>query len=354
MNVPIFAVLRVRKLKSRSAIDNADKHNLRDTDVPHCAGDNKLVRRLVGAGQPAYSLLERKLKATQAKRRSDSVLAMEIVLSASPEYFRPGAAASAQEYEHKRMMEWARASMSYAREKWMDNILTIDIHLDESTPHLHIIVTPIAQKERKKRGRDEYYTQNVLDANSLFGRAALSQLQDEYASCLEHLGIQRGIRGSKATHQSVKEFYKISNQSTGTTSKVELPLPPLTNRREWVKESSDLINKELARKDALIEYHRRKMAAVNRNITLLQKIGGYLGLGKWFDLFSRLRKELSAAQRNIADLEVKLSQNNEAFEDRVQEEASCITAHYKEAYSKKCKQLDYYRQKEGKYLSLDR
>ncbi|WP_265278070.1 plasmid recombination protein [Nostoc sp. KVJ3] len=43
------------------------------------------------------------------------------------------------------------------------------------------------------------------------GRIKLSKLQDSYAAALAPLGIERGVKGSKATHTKVKEYYQAVN-----------------------------------------------------------------------------------------------------------------------------------------------
>jgi len=49
------------------------------------------------------------------------------------------------------------------------------------------------------------------------GRIKLSKLQDSYAAALAPLGIERGVKGSKATHTKVKEYYQAVNSEPLTT-----------------------------------------------------------------------------------------------------------------------------------------
>src|SRR6476659_9751760 len=50
------------------------------------------------------------------------------------------------------------------------------------------------------------------------GRIKLSKLQDSYAAALAPLGIERGVKGSKATHTKVKEYYQAVNSEPLTAS----------------------------------------------------------------------------------------------------------------------------------------
>lgn len=230
-----FAVLRVRKLKEQNLIRKTDAHNRRLSTVHHADNSGAKYKRVIGEERHLAKAIADRIAVTNCKTRSDSVLALEVLMSASPQYFRPDNPGAAGEYDRDRMTVWARASLKYAKEKWGENIICADLHLDESTPHIHLVVTPIATKQRKRRGKEEYYESCVLDANSMFGRKSLIQMQTEYAGALGPLGIRRGIRGSPAKHQQVKNFYRVVNESNNLSDNFELPAPPLTNRGEWQK-----------------------------------------------------------------------------------------------------------------------
>lgn len=208
-----FAVLRVRKLKEASVIEKADNHNRRKCKLSHTHPQIRRHKRLIGENQELGQLIDARIQGTNAKTRKDSVLAMEIVLSASPCFFRPDNPSVSGLYSREYMKAWATKSLEFARRTWGDNLICADLHLDESTPHFHLIVTPILEKKRKKRGKEDYYLNNVLDANSMFGPEALSRLQTEYGNELKPLGIKRGIKGSLAQHQPLSDFYKLVNES---------------------------------------------------------------------------------------------------------------------------------------------
>ncbi|WP_223952241.1 plasmid recombination protein, partial [Aeromonas hydrophila] len=69
------------------------------------------------------------------------------------------------------------------------------IHLDEKTPHMSAFVVPLT-----KDGR--------LSAKEFIGnRTKMSNDQSSYAEAVKHLGLVRGIEGSKATHKRIKAHY---------------------------------------------------------------------------------------------------------------------------------------------------
>jgi len=86
--------------------------------------------------------------------------------------------------------------MNWLADKYgKDNIIEATIHYDELTPHLTALVVPL--KDEK------------LNAFHYIGsRQKLRDDQTSYAKCVSHLGLERGIEGSKAQHKTVKQFYK--------------------------------------------------------------------------------------------------------------------------------------------------
>ena len=128
------------------------------------------------------------------KRRKDAVLAVEYVMSASPEWFEK--ATPEQE------KAFFRQSLQWLADKYgADRIVTASIHRDETTPHLSAFVVPLTEDKR-------------LSAKEFIGsRDKMRADQTTYAACVANLGLERGIEGSKAKHQSIREYYAKVNQA---------------------------------------------------------------------------------------------------------------------------------------------
>ncbi len=206
-----YAICRVGKLKSASKIRSVGNHNQRKMDVPN-ADPDRPQGRIYGSEKNLDQLVHERLEKTDCKTRKDSVLAMEIMLSASPSYFRPKNPLKWGTFEKEKLKSWVNTARDFLKEKYGDNLVAVDLHLDERTPHIHAIITPIEKKQRKKRGKDEYYEQNVLSAKTMFGKYQLRQLQTDYAKAVEPLGLVRGSPKSKSKHQTLKQYYgKLEN-----------------------------------------------------------------------------------------------------------------------------------------------
>jgi len=232
----VYAVLRVAKLKTMGEIGQLGKHNERTRETRNAdearLGDNV---RLAGTGGWCADAQGR-LDDTPTIR-SNAVLAMEHVMTASREFYHQGT----QPEQAARLSEWTDRSMAWLRDTYGDaNVVAAVLHRDEQTPHIQALVVPIDE-----RGR--------LNAHAYTGgRALLARMQDSYARAMEPLGLERGVRGSVADHQTVKEFYAKIEEPTPAPElvrqhlDVDRPNRIVTNPERWAAEQQERIAERLA------------------------------------------------------------------------------------------------------------
>lgn len=204
--------LRIQKLKC-SNIAGTKKHNQREYQPDNADPEKaKLNEVFIGSGNIddlVFSRISEQGAQFIESGKNASTIAVEMVISASPEYFRDDPS-NVGMFDQQKMADWRDANLAFLQNKYGDNLVRVDLHLDETTPHMHAIITPLVEKQRKLRGKNEYKTVNVLDAKNMFNRSALVELQTESAQAVAHLGIDRGIRHSKAKHTDIKQFYAIT------------------------------------------------------------------------------------------------------------------------------------------------
>jgi Plasmid recombination enzyme len=202
------AIMRVGKLKSLGSVGGSEKHTARLQDTPNADPTKENIRLMGNNNDPSLEeiVLAKISNHTKHKPRKDAVLCSEIFLSASPEYFRPHDPSMAGEWDDSLMWNFASASKKWLQDNFGDKCVRAELHLDESTPHIHAYIVPINDKTKQ------------LSHKAMFGgdgRQAsikLSKLQDSYAAALAPLGIERGVKGSQATHTKVKEYYSAVNK----------------------------------------------------------------------------------------------------------------------------------------------
>ena len=203
-------VFRVGKLKSWGEIGAAASHNLRTRPTPNANRkiDNVIIKPLAGADAAATV---RDIIGDQTIRKN-AVLAAEVIISASPEYFRPAAPDKAGTWDEDRLAAWRVATEAWI-EKEFPNAASIVLHLDEATPHYQIIDVPLDDKG-KLNCRGKYG-----------GRETLAAWQDRAAEAVKSLGIDRGIPGSEAKHEKIKHFYAAVNGPTPELPAIKTPRP---------------------------------------------------------------------------------------------------------------------------------
>ncbi|WP_196779659.1 MobV family relaxase, partial [Malaciobacter mytili] len=182
----------------------------RERDTPN-ADPERLRHNMHMAARSTDEAMGKLREKLPEKRRKDAVLAIEYVLSASPEWWINA--------DSGRKADFYQSSMDWLAEKYgRENILVSSIHLDEKTPHMSAFVVPIT-----KDGR--------LSAKEFIGnRTKMSNDQSSYAEAVKHLGLVRGIEGSKATHKRIKAHYNALGQ--------QIPVPPEI-REEDLKPQSE-------------------------------------------------------------------------------------------------------------------
>ncbi|MEO0685528.1 MAG: MobV family relaxase, partial [Cyanobacteria bacterium J06649_11] len=268
-----LAIMRVGKLKSFGNVGGSEKHTARLQDTPNADPYKENIRLIGNNNDPSLEeIVKAKIAAsTKHKPRKDAVLCSEIFLSASPEYFRPHDPDKAGEWNDKLMWNFANASTKWLQENFREKCVRAELHLDESTPHIHAYIVPVNDKTKK------------LSHKAMFGgdgkqaSIKMSKLQDSYAKGLAHLGIERGVKGSKATHTKVKEYYQAVNQEPLT-----LELDRLAPKRgetaqqlfERIKADPTIqnINHQLADHRRIVELERRASQRATASEKLRQQL----------------------------------------------------------------------------------
>lgn len=184
-----YAILRTQKLKSPVAVRRSMKHAFREQDTPNADPDLTVENTHIGANSVAEGIAAFNA-ALPPKYRKDAVLAIEYLITASPEDMTGKTREQQDAYFHD-ALEWLRSKHG------ADQVVYAGIHRDEKTPHMYAYVVPIDPDS----GR--------LNAKKWLGGAkALNEMQTDFAHQVGRVhGLQRGIEGSKAQHTTVQEFY---------------------------------------------------------------------------------------------------------------------------------------------------
>lgn len=210
-----YPICRMKKVTSSAAISAADNHNERKVLVENADKDlQHLNSRIIGSGDLVFDVQNR-IKESGAKQQKDSVLAVEFILTASPEFF------NFQKFEDENgekkltgeMEKWQKfekLSIEWLKENYgEENLVNVTRHFDEGNPHLHALIVPIVKKIVKVgRSVKREEMQTRLSARHFFGeRSQLREMQTSIYEKMKGLGLVRGLEKSSAKHSEVRAFY---------------------------------------------------------------------------------------------------------------------------------------------------
>lgn len=175
-----YAIARIKKYSKVSQVGYLVNHHLRAVEVPNA--NPKIKNEILHQVPDVKEFLEDIPKGS----KKNAVRFVDCLFTAS-------------KFEDKKQLEeWKQKTMDFVRETYgAENIALAVLHKDETTEHMHVIIKPINPKTKK------------LGAGWLFdGREKMQAYQDKYHLAVGKLGFSRGVKGSRAKHQTIKQFYR--------------------------------------------------------------------------------------------------------------------------------------------------
>ena len=190
-----YAILRTEKLKSVASVWRSLKHAFREQPTENADPERAASNAHLGASS-AREAMEKVRARLPEKRRKDAVLAIEYLITASPEAMAKMAPQERTAYFND-ALKWLKQRHGGA------NVVYSGVHRDEKTQHMYAYVVPLDESTGRLNAR-----------RWLGGAKALSEMQTDFAANVgARHGLDRGIEGSKAKHQRVKRHYGLVNRA---------------------------------------------------------------------------------------------------------------------------------------------
>ena len=183
-----YAVVHMMKIKS-GAVGGIQSHNNREHE-PKTNPDVDMSRSednydLIPCDNYKRSIKEKLSNLVESSRavRKDAVVVCNFIVTSDNETMEALGA--------DRQREFFQDSVKWFSDRYgADRVLNATVHMDETTPHLHIGVMPITQDGR-------------LSAKAIFTKTEMKAIQTEFARDVgEKYGLERGVEGSDRTHLS--------------------------------------------------------------------------------------------------------------------------------------------------------
>jgi len=191
-------VARMMKLKAENLkgieVHNqreTDQHSNKDIDVERSALNYDLIHSKNINYKKQITTYINENRISKRAIRKDAVLIDEWILTSSPDFFIPLGDTK----------PFFNACLDYFADRCgRENIQYAMVHLDESTPHMHLGITPL--------------TDGRLNHKMMFDRQALIDIQEELPRFLNAKGfeIERGEKGSERKHLTVPEYKELKEE----------------------------------------------------------------------------------------------------------------------------------------------
>ena len=204
-----FVVARMQKMKSGNLVGIGnhnqrltDNHSNKDIDTERSYLNYDLVNRTDNYKMDIQQFINDNKSSSRAVRK-DAVLINEWIITSDNQFFK--------DKDDKEIKDFFDTAKSYFADKFGDeNIRYAQVHLDETTPHMHLGIVPF---------NDEY----KLSAKTVFNRQALQAVQDELPTYLQERGfnLERGEKGSERKNLTVPEYKKAKDELKEMTTTLE-------------------------------------------------------------------------------------------------------------------------------------
>jgi len=224
-----YIILRTAKQNTKGNIATLGQHLQRTRDTPNADPDLTHENEILRGGADLLADVNSRLaelEEVNGKPRKNAVLCIEHLIAVSPDFLHfskddgdywprstPDPVASLQpnsQVDADRLSGLIDHTLAWLDKRYgANNVVNVQLHLDESSPHIHATVVPVDE-----RGR--------LNCRAfLGGRQLMRDMQTSIAEEMAPLGLIRGVEGSKAHHQDVQRFYTLAKElGMGTAHEV--------------------------------------------------------------------------------------------------------------------------------------
>ena len=244
-------ILRVAKLKTGGNVKASLEHMLRENgrapnvDATRSMFNRNSVNRVKDAWR-RYKELEPDFKA------KNNVQALEYLITASPDFFRN---------ESKlKWMNYLEDGLDWIKERHGEkNIVASSIQLDETTPHLSVIVRPIVNRKIKGGGY-----KSALSARAFVnGKKMLSAMQDDFHDDVAKIySLGRGNKGSILEHKDLQTWY---GEKAGGAERIRELERQLEEQRKKYENSLSALEEEVMKLKSEGGRWRKKAAGLSES-----------------------------------------------------------------------------------------
>ena len=293
-----YAVVHMMKIKS-GAVGGIQSHNNREHE-PKTNPDVDMSRSednydLIPCDNYKRSIKEKLPNLVESSRaiRKDAVVVCNFIVTSDNETMDALGA--------DRQREFFQDSVKWFSDRYgADRVLNATVHMDETTPHLHIGVMPITQDGR-------------LSAKAIFTKTEMKAIQTEFARDVgEKYGLERGVEGSERTHLSEARFkeqkaLEMANEHGAIAQELQIIAEDCKQELSEATRSLETVKQELStmqdRKDTL-QGEIERLEAIDKQT----KVRVHEALEKQKPVLLDLQKRISEAKSELSVVETAVKE----------------------------------------------
>lgn len=293
-----YAVVHMMKIKS-GAVGGIQSHNNREHE-PKTNPDVDMSRSednydLISCDNYKRSIKEKLSNLVESSRavRKDAVVVCNFIVTSDNEAMNALGA--------DRQREFFQDSVKWFSDRYgADRVLNATVHMDETTPHLHIGVMPITQDGR-------------LSAKAIFTKTEMKAIQTEFARDVgEKYGLERGVEGSERTHLSEARFkeqkaLEMANEHGAIAQELQIIAEDCKQELSEATRSLETVKQELStmqdRKDTL-QGEIERLEAIDKQT----KVRVHEALEKQKPVLLDLQKRISEAKSELSVIETAVKE----------------------------------------------
>lgn len=243
--------------------------------------------------------------------RSNSIIICEMIFTSDADFFN-----KIGQQETKRYFNESYKFICNYKNLGEKYIISAVVHLDEGTPHMHLIYVPVIHTKDKVGNEID----KVCSRDFWKGRDSYRNLQNDFYEYITSKGfeLKRGLPSQETgrKHETIQDFKQITNFEN--TKKVlenitlELPnVPKISDiKKVMLNRDEKIVERIVKPKDDLIlELHKENLV-LNRELSKQANL---------VDIASRLEKEQVKMLENNVNLKYKCRMLEEKIEDKERE-----------------------------------
>lgn len=243
--------------------------------------------------------------------RSNSIILCEMIFISDANFFD-----KIGEQETRRYFEESYNFICNYKNLGEKYIISAVVHLDEGTPHMHLVYVPVIHTKDK----DGNEIEKVCCRDFWKGRDSYRNLQNAYYEYITSKGfeLERGLPSEETgrKHETIQDFKQITNfENTKKVLEnitVELPkVPEISDiKKIMLNRDEKIVEKIIKPKDELILKLHKENLALNKELSKQANL---------VDIASKLEKEQVQMLENNINLKYKCRNLEEKLEDKENE-----------------------------------